>query len=92
MPICFSHFYLLPYKVNIWDTRVPTTSSRAGMLSSKDLGPGHTVVTCLCDSGQVSERPFRTGYIHCYDGMNNLRGLQDAGTSLGRSRPWLYVF
>ena len=21
---------------------------------AKDMGPGHTVVTCLCDSGQVS--------------------------------------
>ncbi len=24
---------------------------------AEDLGPGHTIVTCLCDSGQVSCAP-----------------------------------
>ena len=25
---------------------------------AKDLGPGHTVVTCLCDSGQVRMQKY----------------------------------
>ena len=31
-----------------------TTTVNFSVQVAKDLGPGHTIVTCLCDSGQVS--------------------------------------
>lgn len=30
----------------------------AAIRVAKEMGPGHTIVTCLCDTGQVDISPF----------------------------------